>query len=61
MFLLRVSEAGVKLYCQRLTETLPKLKRHHLVLAILCRQVFTGQSSHLSTVISYSYVNRVIL
>ena len=35
------SEAGVKLYCLRLTETLPKLKRHHLELAISCRQVMS--------------------
>ena len=27
------SEAGVKLYGGRLTETLPKIKRHHLVSA----------------------------
>ena len=33
------SEAEVKLYGRRLTETLPKLKRHHLILGKSCRQV----------------------
>ena len=52
-----MSEAGVKLYRHRLVETLLKLKRYRLVLAISCRQVYvTGQSSHLSTGISYSWV-----
>ena len=35
------SEAGVKLYHCKLIETLPKLKRHHLVLAISCWQVMS--------------------
>ena len=30
-----------KLYRHRLTNTLSKLKRHHLVLAISCRQVMS--------------------
>ena len=34
------SEAGIKLYHRRLTETLPKLK-HHLVLAKSCWQVMS--------------------
>ena len=38
---LAMSEARVKLCRHRLTKTLPKLKRHHLVLAISCRQVMS--------------------
>ena len=34
-----MSEAGVKLYRNRLTKTKLKLERHHLVLAVLWRQV----------------------
>ena len=34
-----MSEAGVKQCCHRLAETVSKLIRHHLVLAISCRQV----------------------
>ena len=40
--LLVMSEAGVKLYHHRLTETLSKLKRRHLVLAITCWQVMSS-------------------
>ena len=35
------SEAGVKLYYRRLTETLPKLNGHHLLLAKSCQQVMS--------------------
>ena len=35
------SEAGVKLYNRRLTETVPKLKCHHLVQAKSCQQVMS--------------------
>ena len=34
-----MSEAGVKLYRNRLTKTKLKLERHHLVLAVSWRQV----------------------
>ena len=56
--LLVVSEFGVKYDLHRLAETLSKFKRYCLVLAISCRQVMyvTVQSSHLSTGISYSWV-----
>ena len=36
-----MSEAGVKLYCHILAETLLKFKRCHLVLTISCRQVMS--------------------
>ena len=39
-----LSDAGVKLYRRRLAETLPKLKRRHLVLVVLCQQVMSPAS-----------------
>ena len=47
-----MSEARVNLYRHRLTKTLLKLKHHHLVLEVSCRQVMSPANRVISLRIS---------